>query len=236
MDVLFDQSVFIRNAVSEVRNAALIGGLLAVMVLLLFLRDLRSTLIVAASIPVSVVATFVAMDQAAISLNIMSLGGLTLGIGMLVDNSIVVLESIHRRRREGMSLFTAAVDGTNEVGAAVVASTLTSVAVFLPIVFVEGVAGQLFRDQALTVTFSLLASLLVAVTLIPMLSAAGGRLPGAAERRRLKESSETAAAAAPAQDTRPLGSFSTLRRLLDRRSRTGPRSRCWPASSSSARR
>ncbi len=177
LTVLFDQSRFIAQAVKEVRNAALLGGLLAVLVLMLFLKDLRSTLIIATSIPLSVVATFIAMYRLNISLNIMSLGGLTLGIGMLVDNSIVVLESIHRKRQQGLSLFQAAVIGTHEVGPAVLASTLTTVAVFLPIVFVEGVAGQLFKDQALTVTFSLLGSLVVAVTLIPMLSALGAPLP-----------------------------------------------------------
>jgi HAE1 family hydrophobic/amphiphilic exporter-1 len=182
LTVLFDQSRFIRQSVAEVRNAAVIGGALAIMLLLLFLRDVRSTLIIATSIPISVVATFVAMYRLDISLNIMSLGGLTLGIGMLVDSSIVVLESIFRQRQLGASLYRAAVDGAAEVGPAVVASTLTTVAVFLPIVFVEGVAGQLFRDQALTVTISLLAALAVAVTVIPMLSAAGGRLPTAAER------------------------------------------------------
>ena len=159
LTVLFDQSHFIQQSVDEVRDAALVGGLLAILVLMLFLRDLRSTLIIATSIPISVVATFVAMYKLDITMNVMSLGGLTLGIGMLVDNSIVVLESIYRRRRDGAALYRAAVDGTAEVGAAVTASTLTSVAVFVPIVFVEGIAGQLFRDQALTVTFSLLASL-----------------------------------------------------------------------------
>jgi len=174
LTLLFDQSSFIEQAVNEVRNAALIGGGLAIIVLLFFLRDLRSTLIIATSIPISVVATFIPMYRMDISLNIMSLGGLTLGIGMLVDNSIVVLENIYRKRKDGMALDKAAVAGTSEVGPAVIAATLTSVAVFLPIIFVEGIAGQLFRDQALTVTFSLLASLLVALTLIPMLSAAGG--------------------------------------------------------------
>jgi len=186
MTVLFDQSQFIAQAVSEVRNAALIGGVLAILVLFAFLRDLRSTIIVATSIPLSVVATFVLMYRLDVSLNIMSLGGLTLGIGMLVDNSIVVLESIFRKRQEGYGLAHAAVEGASEVGGAVVASTLTTVAVFLPIVFVEGIAGQLFRDQALTVTFSLLASLAVAVTMIPMLSALGAKLGpvggGAAEK------------------------------------------------------
>jgi HAE1 family hydrophobic/amphiphilic exporter-1 len=181
LTVLFDQSGFVQNALDEVRDAALIGGLLAVLVLYAFLRDLRSTLIIATSIPLSVVATFLAMYRLDISLNIMSLGGLTLGIGMLVDNSIVVLESIFRKRQEGLGLAAAAVEGTAEVGAAVAASTLTTVAVFLPIVFVEGIAGQLFRDQALTVSLSLLASLGVAVTVIPMLSAVG---TGARERAR----------------------------------------------------
>lgn len=183
LTVLFDQSHFIQQSLDEVRNSALIGGLLAVLVLLVFLRDIRSTLIIATSIPISVIATFVAMYKLDISLNIMSLGGLTLGIGMLVDNSIVVLESIYRKRQMGANLFRAAVDGTSEVGAAVMASTLTTVAVFLPIVFVEGVAGQLFHDQALTVTVSLLASLVVAITLIPMLSATGAPLPLAGERQ-----------------------------------------------------
>ncbi len=178
LTVLFDQSHFIRQAIGEVRNAAVVGGILAILVLFAFLRDVRSTLIIATSIPLSVIATFLVMYRMNISLNIMSLGGLTLGIGMLVDNSIVVLESIFRKRTGGHSLAQAAVDGTSEVGPAVIASTLTTVAVFLPIVFVEGVAGQLFKDQAWTVTISLLASLVVAVTMIPMLSALGGRVLG----------------------------------------------------------
>jgi HAE1 family hydrophobic/amphiphilic exporter-1 len=184
LTVLFDQSRFIANAVKEVRDAAIFGGLLAIAVLFLFLREWRSTLIIGTSIPVSVIATFVLMYRLDISLNLMSLGGLTLGIGMLVDNSIVVLEAIHRRRQLGQDPALAAVGGTDEVGAAVMASTLTTVAVFLPIVFVEGIAGQLFGDQALTVTFSLMTSLIVAVSLIPMLAAAGGdrRLVAAGRR------------------------------------------------------
>ena len=173
LTLLFDQSRFIERAVNEVRTAAVIGGLLAILVLFGFLRHVRSTLIIATSIPLSVLVTFVALYRLQISLNIMSLGGLTLGVGMLVDNSIVVLESIFRRRRAGLSLVEAAVAGTTEVGGAVIASTLTTVAVFLPIVFVEGIAGQLFGDMAVTVTLSLLASLIVAITLIPMLSSIG---------------------------------------------------------------
>lgn len=171
LKTVFDQSTFIRNSIADLRNTAIIGGLLAVFILFFFLRDGRSTSIIGLSIPISVVATFFAMQQFDVTLNIMSLGGIALGVGMLVDNSIVVLESIYRfRKEEKLSLKDAAFKGASEVGKAVTASTLTTIAVFLPIIFVEGVAGQLFRDQALTVTFSLLASLAVALTLIPMLS------------------------------------------------------------------
>ncbi|MBZ0266773.1 efflux RND transporter permease subunit, partial [bacterium] len=173
LTILFDQSRFISRAVNEVRDALLIGGLLAILVLALFLRDGRPTLIIAVSIPLSIVATFILMYRLGVSLNIMSLGGLTLGIGMLVDASIVVLEAIHRRVKSGMPRARAAVEGTAEVGGAVTASVLTTIAVFFPIVFVEGIAGQIFLDQALTVTFSLAASLAVALTLIPMLSSLG---------------------------------------------------------------
>ncbi len=178
MEVLFDQSVYIAKAVKEVRNNALLGGLLAVLVLFVFLRDLRSTLIIGISIPISIIATFILMYTRGVSLNVMSLGGLALGVGMLVDNSIVVLESIHRRREEMGEdrLMEATVIGAGEVAGAVTASTLTTVAVFVPIVFVVvGVAGQIFRDQALTVTFSLLISLIVALTFTPMAVAFGRR-------------------------------------------------------------
>ena len=167
---LADLSTYISAAVSEVWSAALFGGILAILVLFFFLRDLRATVIVALTIPISVLATFMAMQQAGVTLNIMSLGGLALGIGMLVDNSIVVLEAIDRRRSQGLAREEAAVSGASEVSGAVTAATLTTVAVFLPIVFVEGVAGQLFRDQALTVCLSLLTSLVVSLTLIPALS------------------------------------------------------------------
>jgi len=191
LTILFDQSHFIERAIAEVRNAAIVGGILAIVVLMMFLRDLRSTLIIATSIPLSVIATFMLMYRMNISLNIMSLGGLTLGIGMLVDNSIVVLESIFRKKKLGASLYRAAVDGTTEVGAAVTASTLTTVAVFLPIVFVEGIAGQLFKDQALTVTISLLASLVVAITMIPMLSALGAKITRTARKERAGEEDDS---------------------------------------------
>jgi len=168
--VITNQAKFIKSTISQVKQTALIGGILAVLVLLYFLKNLRSTLIIGASIPISVVITFFLMYSSDISLNIISLGGLALGIGMLVDNSIVVLESIQRYREKGASLYDAALKGTSEVAGAVTASTLTTVAVFFPIVFVEGIAGQLFKDMALTVTYSLLASLIVSLTLVPMLN------------------------------------------------------------------
>jgi len=167
-EIVFDQASFISESVNNVRTAAILGGFLATAILFIFLRDGRSTLIIGMSIPISIMATFALMHQTDITLNIMSLGGVALGIGMLVDNSIVVLDSVARHRREGVSLAEAAYGGTKEVGLAVTASTLTTVAVFLPLVFVEGIAGQLFKDQALTITYSLLASLLVALTFIPM--------------------------------------------------------------------
>jgi HAE1 family hydrophobic/amphiphilic exporter-1 len=173
-EVVFDQSRFIEQSIDEVLNTAIMGGILAIIVLFLFLRSVKSTLIIAVSIPLSIVATFFLMYGANISLNIMSLSGLALGIGMLVDNSIVVLEAIYRYRNKGHSPREAADLGASEVGHAVVASTMTTVCVFAPIVFVEGIAGQLFADQALTVTFSLVASLVVAIMLIPMLASLGG--------------------------------------------------------------
>jgi HAE1 family hydrophobic/amphiphilic exporter-1 len=167
---LSDQSVFIKNSIDEVVDAAKFGGIFAVIVLFFFLRDLKSTIIVGVAIPVSIVSTFWPMDMFGVSLNLMSMGGLALGIGMLVDNAIVVLESIYRCREEGDDFIQSVLRGTKEVSSAVIASTLTTIAVFFPIVFVEGVAGQIFGDLALTVVFSLLASLAVAIFLIPMLA------------------------------------------------------------------
>ena len=175
IDKVYDQSVFIVQAVDEVVNAGIIGGILAIIILYFFLRNFWTTVIISLSIPVSVIATFNLMYGMDITLNIMSLGGIALGIGLLVDNSIVVLENIARHRQQGKDGLTAARDGASEVGTAVIASTLTTVAVFFPLVFVKGIAGQLFRDQALTVTFALLASLVVAMTLIPMLASWGWR-------------------------------------------------------------
>ena len=184
VELLSDQSRFIQSAIDEVKGAAVMGGVLAVLVLYIFLKNIGHTLIVGISIPISVVATFAPMSLSGVSMNIMSLGGLALGIGMLVDNSIVVLESIFRCREEGDDLVTAAIRGTGEVGGAVLSSTLTTVAVFFPIVFVEGVAGQVFGDMALVVVFSLMASLAVALYFVPMLASrrvgyVGGNVGGA---------------------------------------------------------
>jgi HAE1 family hydrophobic/amphiphilic exporter-1 len=170
---IYDQSKFIGSAISDVTSAALGGGMLAIIVLYGFLRDSRATTIIAVAIPVSVIGTFLLMYSNKISLNIMSLGGVALAVGMLVDNAIVVLENIVRKREEGQGILEAARNGTAEVSTAVIAATLTTIAVFFPMVFISGIAGQLFRDQALTVTFALVFSLIVALTLIPMLAALG---------------------------------------------------------------
>ena len=172
-----DQSQFIRNAIRDVKLDAVIGGLLAILIIFLFLRDGWSTFVVGLSLPVSIIATFFFMDRFGLSLNVMSLGGLALATGLVVDDSIVVLESIAKARERGLGVLDAAITGTREVSMAVVASTLTTIAVFLPLVFVEGIAGQLFRDQALTVALAIAISLVVAMTLIPMLSALKGRPP-----------------------------------------------------------
>ena len=174
LKMVADRSLFIEGSVDEVRNTALIGGVLAVVILFLFLRSLKSTAIIALSIPISLLVTFAPLKLLGVSLNIMSLGGLALGIGMLVDSSIVVLESIFRCREEGDGVAEAAVRGTSEVRMAVIASTLTSIAVFFPMVFVEGVAGQAFGDLGLAVVISLLAALVVSLTLIPMLASRTG--------------------------------------------------------------
>lgn len=188
LTVVSDRSEFIEGSIAEVRNTAILGGILAVIVLYLFLRNLVTTLFVAVSIPISLLITFAPLSAASVSLNIMSLGGLALGIGMLVDSSIVVLESIFRCREEGDDLVASAIRGAREVRSAVIASILTSIAVFLPMVFVEGIAGQAFGDLGLAVVISLLASMAVALAFIPMLASRGGwTLPergGAAARLR----------------------------------------------------
>jgi HAE1 family hydrophobic/amphiphilic exporter-1 len=173
--IVFNQAEFIKMAIDDVLSSAIMGGLLAIAVLFLFLRDLKSTLIIGLTIPVSILGTFGLMYQTGISLNLMSLGGVALAVGMLVDNSIVAMEAVHRKKQTGLPLREAVYLGTREVAGALAASTLTSVAVFLPLVFVVGVAGQLFRDQALTITYGLLVSLFVAFTLTPMVLAIQAR-------------------------------------------------------------
>jgi len=170
---IYDQSKFISASVNDVRNAAILGGIIAIIVLYGFLGDARATTITGIAIPVSVIGTFLLMYLNNVSLNIMSLGGIALAVGMLVDNSIVVLENIVRKKEQGEGIVDAARNGTTEVAGAVVAATLTTIAVFFPMVFISGIAGQLFRDQALTVTFALVFSLIVALTLIPMLASLG---------------------------------------------------------------
>jgi HAE1 family hydrophobic/amphiphilic exporter-1 len=168
--VVSEQAKYIENAISSVLNSIILGGILSFFVLFIFLQDIKTPVIIAVVIPISIIATFNLMYFRDITLNIMSLGGLALGVGMLVDNSIVVSESIFRHKSLGKNLVEAAVVGTKEVGMAVTASTLTTISVFLPVIYVHGVAGQLFKDQALTVTFALLSSLVVSLTLLPMLA------------------------------------------------------------------
>ncbi len=169
--VLVDPAKFIKRTLGTVTSSAINGGLIAILVLLLFLRNIRSTLIVAASMPISIIATFALMYYSNITLNTMSLGGLALGIGMLVDNSIVVLESIYRKIEEGCDRIKAAIDGAKEVAMSVVASTLTTVAVFLPISFGGGMTSMIFNELSLTIAFSLFSSLAVSLTFVPMASA-----------------------------------------------------------------
>ena len=184
--VLSNRAEFIEAAVREVQGNTLVGGGLAVLVLLFFLRELRSTVVIAVAIPISLLATFIPLSALEVSLNVMSLGGLALGVGMLVDNSIVVLESIARVReqqaqrhaRDGTPVpprRQAAIEGTAEVASSVVASTLTTVAVFFPMSFVEGVAGQLVRDLSYAVSFSMVSSMALSLTLVPVLQALGDR-------------------------------------------------------------
>jgi len=165
-----DSSEYIRNAIRNVTNTAFYGGLLAVLVLLFFLTNIRSTFVIATAIPISIIATFSLIYFGGFTLNVMTLGGLALGIGMLVDNAIVVLENIYRLQEGGLPPKRAASAGTKEVAAAIVASTLTTLAVFMPMVFIRGMSGIMFKQLAYVVGFSLICSLFVALTLVPMLS------------------------------------------------------------------
>ena len=168
--MIFDQSDFINQAIGNLTSTGFLALLIAFLVLLIFLRDMWGALVVAVSIPVSVIVTFSVMYAADVTLNIISMAGLALAIGMLVDNSIVVLENIYRHHEMGKDPKQAAIDGASEVAMAITASTLTTIAVFAPVLFVEGVAGVMFRDMAITICFSLSASLIVAITLVPMLA------------------------------------------------------------------
>lgn len=168
---LMNQGIYIDMVVNSVLQNMLFGGILAILVLFLFLRDIKPTFVIACSIPISVVTALVLMYFSGVTLNIISLSGLALGVGMLVDNSIVVIENIYRMRSMGIPARKAAVEGAKQVAGAIVSSTLTTVCVFAPIVFTEGITRQLFVDMGLTIGFSLAASLVVALTLVPMMSA-----------------------------------------------------------------
>lgn len=167
--VVKNQGKFIDGAIKEVRQSALIGILLAIVVLYVFLRRINTTLVISIAIPISIIATFSLMYFRGLTLNVMTLGGLALGAGMLVDNAIIVMENIYRHMERGKSVIQSAVDGAAEVSGAITASTLTTVVVFLPIVYLQGASGELFKDQAWTVAFSLLSSLVVAILVIPVL-------------------------------------------------------------------
>ncbi len=169
--LIWDQADFILRSVKNLRNTALIAFIMAFIVIYFFLRNIRGSIIMGLSIPVSIIATFAVMYLADVTLNIISMAGLALAVGMLVDNSIVVLENIYRHREMGKSRVESAEIGAKEVGMAITASTLTTVSVFLPVLFVPNITGQLFKDMVLTITFSLVVSLLVALTLVPMMSA-----------------------------------------------------------------
>jgi len=168
---IWDQADFILRSVGNLRNTAIIAFFLTFFVIYFFLRNFRGSIIMGVSIPLSVIATFAVMFAANVTLNIISMAGLALAIGMLVDNSIVVLENIYRHREMGKNRLDAADVGSQEVGMAITASTLTTIAVFLPVLFVPNITGQLFKDMVLTITFSLIVSLIVALTVVPMMSA-----------------------------------------------------------------
>lgn len=170
IDTIMDSSAIIKQSINTVVKNVIAGSLLAIIILYIFLKNMRTTLIISTSIPISLIASFILLYFNGITLNMMTLGGLALAVGMLVDSAIVVLENIYRFRSEGYSRIDAAIEGASEVGMAITASTLTTIAVFLPIVFIDGFVGTIFKDFALTVTLSLGASLLVSLTLVPMLS------------------------------------------------------------------
>lgn len=167
---LMDSSVFIKQSINNVSMSALLGGILAVLILLFFLRNLTSTLVISTAIPISIMATFGLLYFNGFTLNLMTIGALALGVGQLLDNSIVVMENIFRHREMGKSSQLAAVDGSMEVGSPILASTLTSIVVFLPLLFMRGMSGIMFQQLAFVVVFALICSLITAITLVPMLS------------------------------------------------------------------
>lgn len=177
MSVIFDQADYIRMSISNVVSSAVKGAVFAVLILFLFLRNVRSTMIVAVSIPMSIIATFAIMYFTEVSLNLISLGGLALGLGMIVDNSIVILENTYRFRQLGYNRRDSAINGAKEMSGAIIASTVTTIVVFFPIIFVEGMASQIFWPMALTISCALLASLAVSLILVPMLSARLLKMP-----------------------------------------------------------
>jgi len=188
--MVYDQSEYIMSAIGNLGDTALLAFLIAFAVIYFFLRNIRGSIIMGLAIPISVVSTFAVMMLAHLTLNIISMAGLALAIGMLVDNSIVVLENVYRHREMGEDLVTAANTGTTEVAMAITASTLTTIGVFLPVLFVPGIAGQLFNDMVVTITFSLFASLIIALTLVPMLGSRILRLESEMPRQRLKKFKE----------------------------------------------
>ncbi len=223
MTVIIDQSGQIVNSLNNLVIFGSIGAVLAVAVLFLFLRSVRSIAVIASAIPLSVVVTLVLLYFADLNINLMTLGGLALGTGMLVDNAIIVLENIFRHRSLGKKATVAAVDGAKEVGSAVLAATLTTVAVFLPVTFLDSFVGQLFKELGLTVTLSLAASLVVALTVVPVMASrllrAGAAVPAevpesvvapavlaeaaAAQERQLADVDVRSAAAKSIEQERP---------------------------------
>ena len=215
VELLDDQSRFISDSISNVLISMLIGGLLAVLVIFVFLKKVKTSLIIAVTMPLSVLAAMICLSLMGITLNMVSLGGLAVGIGMLVDNSIVVIESITKHREMDKTAFEAAVDGTTEVGGALFGSTITTVCVFIPIIFSGGLTGEIFTDLSFAVIFSLAFSLIVAVTVIPALYAMlcgdkgmlrGGKLSKALPGTALSASSLSAGPQPEAEtETAPLG-------------------------------
>lgn len=182
IETIFDQSLYIKQSIRAVTLNMVIGSILAGLILLLFLRHVKSTLVVAFSIPISIIGTFILLYFSNQTLNLLTLGGLALGVGLMVDNSIVIIENIYRYRQLGFSKKEAAIKGTSEVGPAIIAATLTSVIVFLPIIFVDGLAAQIFKPLALSVSFSLLASLFTSIIIVPLFSSRLIQIPNQTSR------------------------------------------------------